>query len=332
MKSLFSISGQTQDAGQGVGIECSSIKTDFSDVKKILYQNNYMTWKCEEHNFSITFQPESLPTGVHESLVEISVTSGEDYVLPVQTVPVSMFFSIKHQHKFHKNVLVSIEHISAETSDLSFVVSSNPQLPFQFELLSGGDFDTKRHGTIERSEFSTLGIVTRILTGQWHMEYYFALYTSLPVDYTWTVYIYILKDFTAYKHRIEEDTKYLERALNTSTLASVDYTIDYFSLNISLNDEEISQGWQLPLEIINPIKIRRERIDSCHGVPMPANFKITMDSSKIRNNIKFLHGYKIADVTQENILSLSLSPQALPGKLQIILLQLYMYITSHVLL
>ena len=258
MKSLFSVSGQTQDAGKGVGMECSSIKTDFSDVKKILYQNNYMTWKCEEHNFSMTFQPDSLPTGVHESLVEISVTSGEDYVLPVQTVPVSMFFSIKHQHKFHKIVLVSIEHISAETGDLSFVVSSNAQPPCQFKLLSGGDFDTKRHGKIKRSEFSILGIVTRIQTGRWpHMLYYCALYASPPVDYTWTVYIYILKGFAAYKHRIEEDTKYSERALNTYTVAIVDYTVDYFTLDISLKDKEILQGWLLPPEIINPIRISR---------------------------------------------------------------------------
>ena len=284
-----------------------------------------MTWKCEEHNFSMTFQPDSLPTGVHESLVEISVTSGEDYVLPVQTVPVSMFFSIKHKHKFHKNVLVSIEHISAETCDLSFVVSSNPQPPFQFELLSGGDFDTKRHGKIERSEFSILGIVIRILTGRWpHMLYYCALYTSPPVDYTWTVYIYILKDFAAYKHHIEEDTKYSERALNTYTVATVDYTVDYFTLDISLKDEEISKGWQLPPEIINPIRIPRGRIDSCHGIPIPANFKIIMDGSKNKNSFKFNHGYIIADVVQENILSLILSPQVLPGKLQNIYLQIYM--------
>ena len=61
---------------------------------------------------------------------------------------------------------------------------------------------------------------------------------------------------------------------------------------------------------------------------MPANFKIIMDSSKIRNSYTFVHSYKIADVDQENILSLVLSPQVLPGKLQIILLQLYMYIIS----
>ena len=322
---VVSIPGQTQNAGKGGGIKYSSAKTDFSDVKKILYQNNYMTWKCEEHNFSMTFQPGSLPTGIHESLLEISVTSGEEYVLPVQTVPVSMFFSIKHKHKFYRNVLVSIEHISAETSDLSFVVSSNPQPPFQFELLSGGDFDTKRHGKIERSEFSTLGIVTRIQTGRWPpMWYYCALYTSPPVDYTWTVYIYILKDFTNYKHRIEEDTKYSERALNTYTVATVDDAVDYFTLDISLKDEEISQGWQLPPEIINPIRISRGRIDSCHGIPIPANFKIIMDGSKNKNSFKFNHGYIIADVVQENTLSLILSPQVLPGKLQNIYLQIYM--------
>jgi len=97
-----------------------------------------MEWNCEDHNFTFTFQSNSLPTGTVESTVEISVTTGEDYVLPVLCVPVSSFLSIKCQHKFTKNVSVCIEHFSAETSDLSFVVSRSSHLPFQFELLSGG--------------------------------------------------------------------------------------------------------------------------------------------------------------------------------------------------
>ena len=277
-----------------------------------------MVWKLEDHNFSMAFQAQSLPSGTNESLVEVSVTSGEDYVLPSLTVPVSMFFSINCRHKFYKNVLVSIEHFSAETSDLSFVISSNPQPPFQFELLSGGRFCKERHGKIERTEFCILAIVTRIRTGRWpRMLYYCALYTSLPVDYTWTVYIYITKDSATYKHRIKEDTNVSERTLNTYTLATVNHTTDYFIVDISLKDEEISHGWQLPLESINPIRIPRERIDGCYDVPTPANFKIIADCLKVRDSNNFVHGYKLADIDQENILSLVLSPQELPGKLNL---------------
>ena len=317
MSTLFP--GRTQDTDEDAGLESSVGNTNLSDQKKILcYQNNSMVWKCEEHNFTMTFQSESLPPGTYESIVEISVTPGEDYVLPVLTVPVSMFFSIKCQHKFHKNVLVSIEHFSAETSDLSFAVSSNPQPPFQFELLSRGDFNTKRCGKIERSEFSILGIVTRIRTGRWpRMLYYCALYTSLSVDNTWTVYIYVTKDSATYQRRIKEDTTISERTLNTETLATVNHTIDYFTLDISMKAEEMSQGWLLTPETINPIRIPRRRIDRCRGVPRPANFKIILDVSKNRGLCKFAHGYKIADVDQENILSLVLSPQVLPGNWQI---------------
>ena len=226
-----------------------------------------------------------------------------------------MFFAIKCQLKFHKNVWVSIEHFSAETSDLSFVVSSNQQPPFHFELLRGGEFNTKRCGKIERSEFSILGIVTRIRTGRWpRMLYYCALYTSLPVDYTWTVYIYITKDSATYRHRIKEDTKDSERTLNAYTVATANHTIDYFTLDISMKAEEMSQGWLLPPESINPIRIPRRRIDRYRGVPTPANFKIILDVSKIRSSCKFVHGYKISDVDQENILSLVLSPQVQSGK------------------
>ena len=258
----------------------------------------------------MTFQSESLPNGTNESIVEISVTSGEDYVLPVLTVPVSMFFSIKCQHKFQKNVIVSIEHFSAETSDLIFVVSSNPKPPFQFKLLGGGEFNTKRYGKIERSEFSILGVVmTRIRTGRWpHMLYYCALYTSLPLDYTWTVYIYITKDCATYKHLIKEDTKGTDKKINTSTIATVKHTIDYFTLDVSMDEEERLCGWKLPPKT-NPIKIQRRRIDTCHGIPTAANFKIILDVSKTEKLPKFVHSYEFAEVDQENILSLTLPHQ-----------------------
>ena len=283
----------TQDTYECIGLEGPGGNTNISDDKKIIYQNNFKVWKCEEHNFNMTFQSESLPTGTYESIVEISVTSGEDYVLPVLTVPVSMFFSIKCQHKFQKNVMVSIEHFSAETSDLSFAVSSNPQPPFHFELLSGGEFNTKGYGKIERSEFSILGIVTRIRTGRWpRMLYYCALYTSIPEDYTWTVYIYVTKNSATYKHRIKQDTKDSERTINTYTVAVVNHTIDKFNLNVSMNDEEKLCGWQLPLNT-DSISIDRRRIDRCRGVPTPASFKIILDASKSRHLCKFVHDYKI---------------------------------------
>ena len=262
----------------------------------------------------MTFQSESLPTDTANTEVEISVTSGEGYVLPKETQPVSMFFSIKCQHKFQKNVLVSIEHFSAETSDLSFVVSSNLQPPFHFELLSGGTF-MGRYGLITRTEFSILGIVTRIRTGRWpEMVYYFALYTSPPVDYKWTVFIYVMKDSATNRYRIKEDTNDSERTYNSHAVATVNHTIDYFTLDVSLRDEEISHGWQLPLESINPIKISRRRIDGSYGVPTPANFKIILDVTKFTMS-DFLHCYKIAEVDQENSLTLALTaPQTSPGE------------------
>ena len=272
-----------------------------------------MDWKWDEHNFSMAFQSESLPTGTYESIVEILVTSGEDYELPVLFVPVSMFFSIKCQHKFKKNVMVSIEHFSAETSDLSFVISSNIQPPFHFELLRGGVF-YERYGVIERTEFCILGIVTRIRTGRWPcMMYYCALYTSLIEEYIWRVYIYITKDSATYRHRIKEDTEDSDKKLNTYTLATVNHTIDFFILDVSMNDEEELCGWQLPPET-NPVEIRRTRIDECREIPAAATFKIILDVSKTRHLSRFVHSYKFADVDQENILSLTLTPRGLHGK------------------
>ena len=298
----------------------TSSDATYLDKRKFIYNNDAKEWKCEDHNFSMIFQSESLPAGT-DTMVNISVTSGEDYVLPEETLPVSMFFSIKCPDKFQKNVLVSFEHFSTETSDLSFVVSSNYRPPFRFELLSGGSF-LKRYGLIERTEFSILGIVTRIRTGRWpRMRYYCALYTSLPEDYIWTVYIYITKDSATYRHRIEEDTKYQDKKLNTCTVAIVDHTIDYFTLDVSMNDEEKLCGWQLPPKT-NLIRIQRSRIDRCRGIPATTSFKIILDVLKERNWSRFVHSYEIADVDQENMLSLTLTPQQLPGN--------YLFNLNHV--
>ena len=256
------------------------------------------------------FKPDSLPADIADTVVEISITSGgNDYILPKDYVPVSAFFSIKCQHKFRKPVVVSIEHFSAEKSDLSFVVSSNPKPPLHFELLDGGKF-IKKYGLIERCEFSILGIVTKLLTGRWpDMEYYFALYTSPPVKNIWTVFIYVMKESGTNRHRIMMDANHSdsERMPNVSTVARVTHTINHFTVDISLNDDEISHGWQLPLNSINPIKIPRNRIDNCRGVPTPANFKIILDVSNSNTLCDLSHNFEIADVFQENSLTLSLS-------------------------
>ena len=54
-----------------------------------------------------------------------------------------------------------------------------------------------------------------------------------------------------------------------------------------------------------------------------ANFKIVLDVSKIRNSCKFVCGYKIADLDRENVLTLVLSPQFLPGN------YIYIYTLFH---
>ena len=305
------MSGLAQDDHVCDQIGNSSATIYPSDNRNFIYHNNAMEWKCEDHNFSMIFQSDSLPTGTTESIVEISVTPGEDYLLPEPCIPVSSFFSINCQHKFHKNVSVSIEHCSAETSDLSFVVSCSSNPPFQFELLGGGVF-YKRYGIIERKEFSIFGIVTRIRTGRWpHMMYYCALYISPPDDFTWRVYIYIAKDSATNRNAIEKDPKNEMTKLEAYTVATANHTVDNFTLDISLNEEEIAQGWKLPGNI-NPITIPRRRIDRCRGVPTPANFKIILDESKISSSSRFVHSYRIAEVNQENSLTLTV-PAQIPG-------------------
>ena len=69
--------------------------------------------------------------------------------------------------------------------------------------------------------------------------------------------------------------------LEAYTVVEATHTVDNFTLDISLNEEEIEQGWELPPGNINPITIPRRRIDRFRGVATPANFKIMLNESKI---------------------------------------------------
>ena len=277
------------------------------DNRKIIYRNNAMERIREEHNFNMKFQSESLMNTTEESKLEVVVTHNDDYVLPPMTVPVSAFFSIQSHHKFHKNVLVSIEHFSADTSNLDFAVSRSTRPPFRCELLSGGVF-YKRHGEIETREFSIFAIVLSYIRRRRRprLYYYCAFYTSPPVDYTWTVHIYIAKDSTTNRHCIKDDAKDLE--YNTHNVSIANPALDYFAFGITLSDEERSQGWYLPSDIKKPIRIKRRRIDNCRGVPTPASFKILLDISKTTTKVcQLVHRYIIADVEEENSLTMTLS-------------------------
>ena len=271
------------------------------DNRKIIYRNNAaMEWTWKEHNFSMIFHSESLKNTIEESKLEIAVIHSDDYVLPPMTVPVSAFFSVECQHKFHKNVTLRIEHFSVDTSSLKFVVSHSTHPPFMFEFLSGGVFSI-RHGEIERREFCIFGIVYRCLRCRRRprLYYYCALYTSPSVFCTWTVRIYIVKDSATNKNYIEEDTKGLELSLNAFTVANVIPSLVYFTFDLTLSKEEMKQGWSLPPGITNLINIQRARIDDCQGVATPASFKILLDASKAPKQCKLIHSYKIADVEED---------------------------------
>ena len=324
---LLSIS-IAQNVGTGNQIENSGT-TNIIDNRTIIYRNEAMEWNLEDHYFGIIFQPDSLPADISDTTVEISVTSANDYVLPKETVPASAFFSIKCQHKFCKPVLVYIEHSSAEKSDLSFVVSSNSESPFQ--LLNGGKF-VKRYGLIERNEFCCLGIVNFIQRClQPEKNYYIALYTSLPVNYNWKIFIYIMEDSHSSRCHIEEDAKDSNLIRNTYTVATVTHTVDYFTMDITMNNDEISRGWQIPLDSKNPIKKSRKEIDKCQKVkkcpidkcpkvkcrevPTPIQFEITLDVSKTSTLSHLVHKYEINDVDQDSNLRLRLiPPQTSTGK------------------
>ena len=94
-------------------------------------------------------------------------------------------------------------------------------------------------------------------------------------------------------------------------MAVVNPTLDNFEFDITLSYKERSQGWYLPPDIKNPIKIQRRQIDNCRELPTPASFKILLNVSKITKLCKLVHSYKIADVEEESTLTVTLTHQ--PG-------------------
>ena len=113
----------------------------------------------------------SVPQGtlsVKETCV-ISVRSlvGGQFTFPKGTQLVSVIYTVSISKPLLKPVKLEIQHCAhlvtqGHTSYLSFVIASSkqPVLPYQFQLLKGGQFyPGNRYGSISLSHFCLLGII-----------------------------------------------------------------------------------------------------------------------------------------------------------------------------
>ena len=124
------------------------------------------SFNWEEYGLRITVPQGTLS---FSEICEISVTVliGGQFAFPEETEPISVVYGISISNPLLKPVKLEIQHCAHlvtedHTSYLSFVIASSkqPVLPYQFQLLKGGQFYPRnQYGSISLSHFCLLGII-----------------------------------------------------------------------------------------------------------------------------------------------------------------------------
>ena len=104
-----------------------------------------------------------------ELLIKVGI-SGQ-FALPQNTSLVSAVYWLhcENQCEFSKPLMLEIQHCvtSSQTSRLRFARCSHYSLPYNFEILEGGDFSLDTYGHIQLCSFSLITVLKSLPLLRW---------------------------------------------------------------------------------------------------------------------------------------------------------------------
>ena len=225
------------------------------------------------------FECDSLPSGVSETNINVSVALWGNFKLPENTKPVSTFYNIQCRHQLLKDVLVKIEHCARVTSNLSFAISSDISPPYKFELVKDGKF-IERHGEILRKQFSRFVIVFcyRVASLFFPINHYAALYSSqLNKDNIWTVYLFVTLYTKSHLFYLREDATEQNLSIKAYSIVKIEDGADYLEMDTSVSRVNKDKGLELFAPPGNNIRIDRNTINGIfNGSTAFAFFKLKL--------------------------------------------------------
>ena len=254
------------------------------------------------------FQCDSLPPGVSEANIDVSVALWGNFKLPENSKPVSTFFNIQCQQQLLKDVFVKIEHCARDTSNLSFAISSDISPPYNFELVKDGKF-IERHGEILRKKFSRFVIVFcyRVASLVFPIDHYAALCLSpLNRNNIWTVYLFVTSYTKSHLFYLEEDAREKNLFINDYSVLKLEDGAEYLEMGTSVSRDNKDNGLELLAPPSEKVRIYRSTINGIfYGVTAFAFFRLKLmeTSSATFDQLYYIRGA----VLNNDCLHLSLS-------------------------
>ena len=179
---------------------------DITGETNLLVTNDAQTFHWVGYGLKLHIPAASLPAGVEKSSIEIRASLAGQYQLPENTTLISAVYWIKCAVKLAQLLTLELQHCGKHSSNspFSFVVTkrSQKELPYQFTLLKGGEFNFhSSYGSITLSHFCGLGVVQE---GSEEQLYCARLY-YLGSRIDWRVDFVITKDLEA-EYKVSVDT------------------------------------------------------------------------------------------------------------------------------
>ena len=126
----------------------------------VTQEEKHFSWKG--YGFTLHVPSDSLPVGMMHSTLDIKVSLGGPFELPVNSELISAVYWIYCRHKFLKPVTLDIQHCatitdSSQYSQFAIVTTKCTQktLPYTFKEVNGGVFTPRQsYGSIDVTHFS----------------------------------------------------------------------------------------------------------------------------------------------------------------------------------
>ena len=129
----------------------------------VLITSKAQTFHWEGYGLKLLVPPGALPPGMKQCELLIKVAISGQLTLPRNTCLVSAvyWFHSEPQCEFSQPLTLEIQHCatSSRTSRLNFAKCSHTSLPYNFDILEGGDFSQDAYGRIQLHGFSLIAVL-----------------------------------------------------------------------------------------------------------------------------------------------------------------------------
>ena len=145
----------------------------------VLITSKAQTFHWEGYGLKLLVPPGALPPGMKQCELLIKVAISGQFTLPQNTSLVSAvyWFHSEPQCEFSQPLTLEIQHCatSSQTSRLCFAKCSHTSLPYNFDILEGGDFSEDAYGRIQLRTFSLITVL-KWLFGLDDLKYHASIY------------------------------------------------------------------------------------------------------------------------------------------------------------